>query len=103
MLRNLEDERMRMVGPCPPGAGRVAALRAVGGVAPWHAASPRARGRAEGEEGELGGGAHSRSISYGVLLLEKRQRLLVGLGGRGAGWVRAPQPRPALIQREPEG
>lgn len=57
MLRNLEDERMRMVGPCPPGAGRVAALPAVGGVAPWHAASPRAQSRATGQSRRRGGRA----------------------------------------------
>lgn len=75
VLRNLEDERMRMVRPHLPGAGWVvalllplAALRTVGGVAPgapWRAVealvplpSPRAelQGRAEGGERELGGG-----------------------------------------------
>lgn len=69
MLRNLEDERMRMVRPRPPGAGWVVApllppadLPTVGGVgpgAPRRAASPGApslaQGRAAGESRGRGG------------------------------------------------
>lgn len=69
VLRNLEDERMRMVRPRPPGAGWVVApllppadLPTVGGVgpgAPRRAASPGApslaQGRAAGESRGRGG------------------------------------------------
>lgn len=79
MLRNLEDERMRMVRPCVPGAGWVVALPlplpalpTVGGVvpgAPWRAASPGAPSLAQSCRGEqregrvnLLVGAHLKSL-----------------------------------------
>lgn len=65
MLRNLEDERMRMVWPCLQGVGWVvapllppAALPTVGGVAPMATsptASSLAHGRAAGESRGRGG------------------------------------------------
>lgn len=91
VLRNLEDERMRMVWPFRRERGgwwhrccrRQICLRWVAwgrghrGVlqAPVPLPLPRAetQARADGGESELGGGARSKSISNGVLWLENGQ------------------------------